>query len=60
MGIRKKTSGSLGIPLTVYNRKKDKNFLDMVWARARLANGQRLIDKRVSIRNPHYFPTKKR
>jgi len=58
--IRKRTSGSQGIPLTVYNRKKDKNFLDMVWARARLENGQRLIDKRVSIRNPHYFPTKNR
>lgn len=58
--VRKRTSGSQGIPLTIYYHKKDKNFLDMVWARARLENGQRLIDKRVSIRNPHYFPTKKR
>jgi len=58
--VRKRTSGSHGIPLTIYYHKKDKNFLDMVWARARLENGQRLIDKRVSIRNPHYFPTKKR
>ena len=54
-----RTSGSQGVPLTIYFYKKDKNFLDMVWARAKLENGQRLRDKRVSIRESQYFLAQK-
>jgi phenylacetate-CoA ligase len=48
--VRTQTSGSQGIPLGIYYRKEDKDYLDVVWARAKLANGQRLIDRVVSIR----------
>ncbi len=54
-----RTSSSHGVPLTIYLRKKDKNFLDMVWARAKLENGQHLRDKRVSIRESQYFLSQK-
>ena len=45
-----KTSGTQGTPLTIYFRKEDKNFLDMVWARTKLENGQSLKDKVISNR----------
>ena len=57
--ISLRTSGSQGIPLTIYFCKEDKNFLDMVWARAKLENGQRLRDKRVSIRESQDFSAQK-
>jgi len=53
--ITLRTSGTQGMPLTIYFRKEDKNFLDMVWARAKLEDGQRLKDKTVTIRYSSYF-----
>jgi phenylacetate-CoA ligase len=43
--ICSRTSGTLGIPLTLYYRKEDHDILDFVWARAKVANGQRLVDR---------------
>lgn len=53
--VSTRTSGTQGIPLTIYFRKEDDNFLDMVWARTRLENGQRLIDKTAHIRVTTYL-----
>jgi len=50
--ISSRTSGTQGMPLSIYFRKEDKNFLDMVWARAKLENRQRLGDKVVTVREP--------
>ena len=37
--VRSRTSGTLGIPLTLYYRKEDHDFLDLVWARGKVGNG---------------------
>ncbi len=50
--VQARTSGSLGMPLTVYFRQRDRFLQDLVWARARLANGQRLGDRVVTLREP--------
>ena len=52
------TSGSSGIPLTVYRTARDCDFYDMVWARTFLENGLRLRDK---IADLYYydFPPKR-
>ncbi|MCK4695534.1 MAG: phenylacetate--CoA ligase family protein, partial [Candidatus Cloacimonetes bacterium] len=39
------TAGSCGIPLTVYLRQKEFDRNNLIWARASLANGQRLFGK---------------
>ena len=39
------TAGSSGAPLCVVLRHSDSSFYDMVWARAALANGQKLRDR---------------
>lgn len=44
------TSGSSGMPLTVIIRKEDSAFYDMVWARASVECGQRLLDKVVAFK----------
>lgn len=46
------TSGSLGMPLTIYQRRRDRLAHDLVWSRARIANGQRLRDRVVVLREP--------
>jgi len=55
--ICSRTSGTLGIPLTLYYRKEDHDILDFVWARAKGANGQRLVDRVVSIKESTYSPS---
>lgn len=50
--VRRSTSGALGMPLTVYQRPRDRFLHDLTWARARLANGQRLLDRVVNLREP--------
>jgi len=39
------TSGSSGAPLTVLLRKQDSHYYDMVWARASLESGRRILDR---------------
>lgn len=46
------TSGSLGMPLTIYLRRRDRLMHDLIWSRARIANGQRLTDRVVALREP--------
>ncbi len=53
------TSGTQGRPLTIYYRKQDQALLDAVWARAKLANGQRLTDRVFSIKESTYPPSSK-
>ncbi|MBN2460514.1 MAG: phenylacetate--CoA ligase family protein [Candidatus Cloacimonetes bacterium] len=44
------TAGSSGKPLTVFLQQEDFNRFGLTWARASLANGQRLFDKPVYIK----------
>jgi len=49
-------AGSSGIPLVIFLSNKDSNFYDMVWARAALANRQKLRDKIACLK--FHFPPK--
>ena len=50
------TSGSSGMPLTVYRRRNEDDFLDTVWARASLEDGQRIWDKIAEYHFYHPIP----
>ncbi|OGD46811.1 hypothetical protein A3K70_00015 [Candidatus Bathyarchaeota archaeon RBG_16_48_13] len=54
------TSGSLGIPLSVFFDEETLDFEAAVWNRAYLENGLRLTDKMAIIRLPRFFPKGRR
>lgn len=48
---RTMTSGSSGIPLVVYLRKRDSDYYAAVWARTSLESGQKPWDRTAYVRN---------
>lgn len=50
------TSGSTGMPLTVYADKRSGFIDDAIWFRAHLERGMKFLDKIASLRDPRYFP----
>lgn len=57
--IRYTTSGSTGIPLTIFFDEKTDNFDAALWIRAYLENGYRFRHKMAIIADPHSSPAKK-
>ncbi len=45
-----RTSGSTGVPLSIFFRRKDFEFYNLVWARTSLECGQRLWDRFVYLK----------
>lgn len=50
------TSGSTGVPLTLFIDKRAEDFRGAMWARAYSENGLRLMDKLAIIQDPRRFP----
>jgi len=57
--IRKTTSGSTGIPLTILIDKKGEDAEGAIWIRTLLENGLQPRDKMVEIGDPRHFPKKR-
>ena len=57
--IKRKTSGSTGIPLTVILDTRTASFRRALWSRAYVENGLKIWDKLATIGDPHNFPKKK-
>jgi len=55
--VKRTTSGSTGMPLTVLVDRNAEDFQAAVWARTFLENGLRLSDKMAVIDDPRHFPT---
>ncbi len=53
--IKTTTSGSTGLPLTVFLSSASEDFRGALWARAFWENGLRLRDRVAVIRDPHFF-----
>lgn len=53
------TSGSTGIPLTIFSDKRIEDFYEAVWMRAMFEDGLRLHDKMAVIADPRHFPKNK-
>jgi len=58
--IKRFTSGSTGIPLTIIVDKRAVDFEGAVWFRALFENGLRLWDRMAIISDPRSFPKKKK
>lgn len=54
--VKRTTSGSTGLPLTVLANKNQIDFEEAVWDRTMLENGLRLRDKMAVISDPRSFP----
>jgi phenylacetate-CoA ligase len=54
--IKKTTSGSTGLPLTIISDEKVEDFNRALYARALLEDGVKISDSLVNIRDPRYFP----
>ena len=54
--IERRTSGSTGRPLTLFLTRRQKEAQDMVQARALLANGLKLTDRRAVFVSPWQIP----
>jgi len=54
--IKKTTSGSTGIPLTLFFNYQVEDFYTAVWMRALFENGLKVRDKIAFITDPHTFP----
>jgi len=50
-----KTSGSTGLPLTVYTNKQSALIDDALWLRAHFERGMNIRDKMAVLRDPRYF-----
>ena len=57
--VKKTTSGSTGIPLTVFADQRVEDFYAAVWMRAMFEDGLRVRDKMAVIADPRTFPKKK-
>ena len=57
--VKRSTSGSTGIPLTVAIDKTRVAFENVIWLRALFANGFSIRDKMVVINDPRNFPKSK-
>jgi len=58
--VKTRTSGSTGIPLTLFLDKRAVEYGDRLWVRMYIRNGLRIWDKMAVIRDPAYFPKKSR
>lgn len=56
--VKTRTSGSTGMPLTLYLDKRAAEYGDRLWVRMYVRNGLRIWDKMAVIRDPAYFPKK--
>jgi phenylacetate-coenzyme A ligase PaaK-like adenylate-forming protein len=54
--LRTCTSGSTGMPLTLFLDKRTVDHSGRLWARMYLRNGLRIWDRMAVIRDPNYFP----
>lgn len=57
--VRASTSGSTGLPLSVFCSESEEDFRRALWDRALLENGLRITDKVAMIKNPHFFDKNK-
>lgn len=55
--IKRTTSGSTGMPLTILVDESTEDFEGALWSRTFLENGLRLSDKMAVIDDPRHFPT---
>ncbi len=51
------TSGSSGIPLTIYRMRREEDIYDMIWARTFLEDGKSLWDRTADLK--FHFPRKR-
>ncbi|MCW4007335.1 MAG: phenylacetate--CoA ligase family protein [Candidatus Bathyarchaeota archaeon] len=56
--VKGATSGSTGIPLTIFSDKKVEHFYEAIWMRAMLEDGLRVQDRMMIIADPRGFPKK--
>lgn len=56
--IKRTTSGSTGIPLTMYVSREGCTYDSVVWYRTLIENGLRVSDKIAFLRNPRDLPKK--
>lgn len=57
--IKRTTSGSTGVPLTIYTDGRVEDFYTAVWMRAMFECGLRVRDKMAIIADPRTFPKSK-
>lgn len=57
--VKNRTSGSTGLPLITLTSKRADNLDATMWRRANFANGIRLRDKIIEIRDPRNFHKKR-
>jgi len=57
--VKRTTSGSTGMPLTIVVNKNQIDFEEAVWNRSLLENGLKVKDKMAVISDPRSFPRRK-
>lgn len=57
--VKSTSSGSTGIPLTIFSDKRIEDFYEAVWMRTMFEDGLHVQDKRAVIADPRRFPEKR-
>lgn len=53
--VKSSTSGSTGVPVTVFHDAQTEDLIRALWTRAYLANGWRITDRMAYVWNPLFF-----